>query len=396
MASAESEPSGAPAAPAAPLSERANRWMQRLSGALLGVCAVGALWACYGAVSSQVRYSELLTALGLWLMMSVAAVAIHEFGHYLGARMTGMTVLAVAVGVIEAVPVVGGWRLQPRSPHSTSSEAGGYVIACPDPERRSRADSAILLLAGPLLNLCAAVVLTVAMLSLPPSPWQSACLAFALLNFAGFACNLLPYRSRTLFTDGLQLLYLRQPRSEMEPFAVAWRLVARSYRGDTAEELPEDELRVLADHADQLPLSYEWYRLKASQNLGQWQDVAEWENAVNRQVAQVGDAALAQLSRALLPLLRAEIAFSRSMASGDAGYIEAVGLARDVQREAPHLMPRLRALAAGLRGDAARAASELELSRQAAETSIQVALRRSEARLRACVQATIATNPAAH
>ncbi|UHQ21733.1 M50 family metallopeptidase [Lysobacter sp. 5GHs7-4] len=396
MTSAESEPGEAPATPVAPLSERANRWMRHLSGALLGVCAVGALWACYGAVASHVRNSELLAALGLWLVMSVAAVAIHEFGHYLGARMTGMTVLAVAVGAVEAVPVVGGWRLQSRSPHATSGEAGGYVIACPDPERRSRADTAILLLAGPLSNLCVAVVLAVAMLSLPSSPWQSACFAFALLNFAGFACNLLPYRTRTLFTDGLQLLYLRQPRSEMEPIAVAWRLVARSYRGDTAEELPEDELRVLSDHADQLPLSYEWYRLKASQNLGQWQHVTEWESAVNRQVAQVSDAALAQLSRAFLPLLRAEIAFSRSMASGDAGYVEAVGLARDVQREAPHLMPRLRALAAGLRGDAARAARELELSRQAAETSIQVALRRSEARLRAYVQATISADPDAH
>lgn len=396
MASAESEPGEAPAPPAAPLSERANRWMQRLSGALLGVCAGGALLTCYGVVVQQVPRFELVAVFGVWFAMSVAAVAIHEFGHYLGARMTGMTVLAVAVGRVEAVPVVGGWRLQSRSPHSTSGEAGGYVIAFADPERRSRADAAILLLAGPLLNLCAAAVLVMTMLSLPSSPWQSACFAFALLNFAGFACNLLPYRTRTLFTDGLQLLYLRQARSEMEPVAVAWRLVARSYRGDTAEELPEDELRVLADHADQLPLSYEWYRLKASQNLGQWQHVTEWENAVNRQVAQASDAALAQLSRAFLPLLRAEIAFSRSMASGDAGYVEAVGLARDVQREAPYLMPRLRALAAGLRGDAARAARELELSRRAAETSIQVALRRSEARLRAHVQATIAAGPDAH
>ncbi|NUO75884.1 MAG: hypothetical protein HOQ32_07710 [Lysobacter sp.] len=396
MASAESEPSEAPAVPAAPLSERANRWMRRLSGALLGVCAGGALLTCYGVALQQGRGFEVVAAIGLWFAMSVAAIAIHEFGHYLGARMSGMTVLAVAVWVVEAVPVVGGWRLQSRSPHATSGEAGGYVLAFPDPERRSRTDTAILLLAGPLLNLCVAVVLAVAVLSLPSSPWQSACLAFALLNFAGFACNLLPYRTKSLFTDGLQLLYLRQPRSEMEPVAVAWRLVARSYRGDTAEELPEDELRVLADHADQLPLAYEWYRLKASQNLGQWRHVTEWESAVNRRVAQVSDAALAQLSRAFLPLLRAEIAFSRSMASGDAGYVEAVGLARDVQREAPHLMPRLRALAAGLRGDATRATRELELSRQAAETSIQVALRRSEARLRAYVQATIGAGPDTH
>lgn len=378
-------------APAAPLSVRANRWLENLAGLVLGVCMLGALFACYGITSPRMPDLALVAALALLVAVATTAVALHEFGHYLGARWGRMTVMAVAVGPLELVAVVGGWRLRRRR-RKRLNEAGGYVIAYPDPERRSRRDYVLMLLGGPLANLVAAAILAAALAGMTSSPWQLACIAIALMNFAGFACNLLPYRTKTLFTDGLQLLYLRQPQSGSDPMAVWGRLVGRSLRGDTAEELPEEELRVLAEHPEQLPLLYEWFQLKSSQNLGLWPRAADIERAVDRRVAIVSDELLAHLSQGMLPLLRAEIAFSRSMASGDAAYVEAIGVPPDLQRDAPHLMPRLRALAAGLRGDCRRADVELEASRRAAETSIEVALRRSEARLRTYLQAIIAAH----
>lgn len=371
-------------------SPRLNRVMETLASTLVAVSVFGAAVTCSSIVEPLSGLSAVL-AWGLLFFGAVyLALAVHEFGHYLGARIRRMSVLAVAIGPVELRAVVGGWRLR-RCRSEYAREVGGYVLAFPDPERPARRDYAVVLLGGPLANLALALALGAMLATMEASSWQLLCIALALLNFAGFGANLLPYQSRSLASDGLQLLQLRHwpADAQKDPGQVWMRLIGRSLRGVTADELPESELRVLAERADVLPLLDEWFRLKALQNRGEWRRVDALERALNRRVSALDETLLAAMSRSFLPLLRAEIAFCRSMASGDAGHIEAIGLAPAVQRDAPYLMPRLQALAAGLRGDAERSAAAMERSRAAAETSIDVATRRCEGRLRGYMQAMI-------
>lgn len=371
-------------------SPRLNRAMETLAAALAALSVFGTALACSSIVEPLSGFWAVSAGVLLFLALAYLALAVHEFGHYLGARLRRMNVLAVAIGPVEFYPVVGGWRPRPRR-REHAREFGGYVVAFPDPDRPPRGDFAVLLLGGPLANLALALPLAALLATMEASHWQLLCIALALLNFAGFACNLLPYQTKSLATDGLQLLQLRHwpPDMHGDPWLVWMRLMGRSLGGVTADELPEQELRVLTERADALPLQDEWFRLKALQNLGDWRRVDEVEGALNRRVSALDEGLLAAMSRGFLPLLRAEIAFCRSMASGDAGHVEAIGLAPALQRDVPYLMPRLQALAAGLRGDLARSAQAMERSRLGAETSIDVATRRCEARLRGYMQAII-------
>lgn len=373
-------------------SSRLNRAMETLAAALAAFSVFGVALACNSIVEPLSGVWALSVGVLLFLALAYLTLAVHEFGHYLGARLRRMIVLAVAIGPVEFYPVVGGWRLRPRR-HENAREFGGYVVAFPDPDRPPRGDLAVMLLGGPLANLVLTLPLAALLATMEPSHWQLLCVALALLNLAGFACNLLPYQTKSLATDGLQLLQLRHWPSDTQsdPGLVWMRLMGRSLRGVTADELPEHELRVLTERADVLPLQDEWFQLKALQNRGDWRRIDEVESALNRRVSALDDALLAFMSRDFLPLLRAEIAFCRSMASGNAGHVEAVGLAPALQRDVPYLMPRLQALAAGLRGDLARSAQAMERSRLCAETSIDVATRRCEARLRGYMQAIIDT-----
>lgn len=369
---------------------RLNRSMEILAGLLVALSAFGAAVACSSIVEPLSGFSALLGWALLFFGSVYLALAVHEFGHYLGARLRRMTVLAVAIGPVEFFPVVDGWRLRPRR-REHAREVGGYVLAFPDPERPPRRDYAVMLLGGPLANLALALVLASMLATMEASYWQLLCIVLALLNFAGFSGNLLPYQTQSLVTDGLQLVQLRHWPSDTQtdPGLVWMRLIGRSLRGVTADELPENELRVLADRADALPLLDEWFRLKALQNRGEWRGVDEVERALNHRVSALDETQLIAMSRSFLPLLRAEIAFCRSMASSDACHVEAIGLAPTAQRDAPYLLPRLQALAAGLRGQTERSASAMERSRARAETSIDVSTRRCEARLRGYMQAII-------
>ncbi|KRD40028.1 MULTISPECIES: M50 family metallopeptidase [unclassified Lysobacter] len=376
-------------------SPRLNRVMEALAAALAALSVLGAALACSSIVEPLSGFWALSAGVLLFMALTYLALAVHEFGHYLGARLRRMIVLAVAIGPVEFYPVVGGWRPRPRERRHVR-EVGGYVVAFPDPDRPPRGDFAVMLLGGPLANLVLTLSLAALLATMEASHWQLLCIALALLNFAGFACNLLPYQTKSLATDGLQLLRLRHWPSDMhtDPWLVWMRLMGRSLRGVTADELPEHEMRVLAERADALPLQDEWFQLKALQNRGDWRRVDEVERALNRSVAALDEASLASMSSVLL-LMRAEIAFCRSMASGDAGHVEAVGLTPALRRDVPYLMPRLQALASGLRGDVERSAAAMERSCVGAETSIDVATRRCEARLRGYMRAIIEQRRAA-
>lgn len=157
--------------------------------------------------------------------------------------------------------------------------------------------------------------------------------------------------------------------------------MSRSLSGQTADQLPEDELAILEAQASPMPLVALWYRLKADQNR------RDWARAVSRSVQfDLLVAAFDPASRAALPdllaTLRTELAFSQAMLTGDETGLTDDLLPASAAWVAPWLLPRCQALRASLRGDHAHCTHLLKLSERSAENAIDRALWRSEALLR--------------
>jgi len=372
------------------MSQRAFKWLDRICRPiqwLIGFATfLGGFILCSVAVADQ-RLGPILSFL-LTMPLLFGAIFIHELGHYVAAKWAGMTVTQVRVGRIEIIPQQRGWRIRWNS--GQKIKVSGFVVGVCDPQRSMRRQALVMVAGGPVANLVmAAVVAALAVL------WSSSAAslpvwAFAIFNAGGCMLNLLPtYRGTG--SDGMLLLFWRQKLVEQSPLLAFTRLQALSIAGITADQLPVDQIAMLDSQVMPAPLTALWYRLKAHQNRGEWQQAAQLQEVYDRLMQGLPDAIRITLTRAYAAL-RTELAFSHAMHSRDATGLSDNLLPKAVAWTIPSLWPRCLALRALLTGDIASAKRLLDNVRQLAEQSIDKALPQSEAMIRTCMLSLVASD----
>lgn len=147
------------------------------------------------------------------------------------------------------------------------------------------------------------------------------------------------------------------------------------------------------------PLLASWYRIVAARNVGDWALMLGRGDAFAAKLDAIED----ETARAAwLPLRRqieAELAFGRAIALADAAPLDdwideqADAWRRDFDWYVPHVLPRLQALAAAMRGDGPQAAEALSRSRAHADEAYDRATRTAEAALRARIEALVPDSP---
>lgn len=355
-------------------------WMNRIASITQGVLMMATTLLAWsycltwlGGSSPRIG-AALLT---VWLL-AFLAIVVHELGHYAGARLTGMTVWLINIAGVEAHAQRRGWRI--RWSRIKRRGIAGYVLAFPLLDLPMRPQMLTLILGGPIANFVAAVSFGGLGWALLPRPEANLAFAFSVVSLAMSLISLVPHQG-AMSSDGLKLITWLKGVSEDSPGLVHTRLISRSIAGQTANEVPENELIALEQQAAPMPLVALWYRLKSDQNRG------DWTSAVMRSeqfevLAQALDPALKTILAELLKTLEVELAFSRAILTGDGS-----GLADDEVRykalwTSPWLRPRCQALHARLRGDATLSTKLLQVSERFAENSIDRALARSESLLR--------------
>ena len=353
-----------------------KKWTNRLAqGARITLSiatgSIGFYLTCLGEGASNPAI------LIVWLFIFLSLI-LHELGHVVGARVYGMTVARVNISGIEFHSLRRGVRVrQSRIKHRN---VGGYVQAFPMFGRPMRPQMISLTLGGPMGNLVVAILCGACGWLMFPRASAFFLLSFATLNLGSALVNLIPYQG-SLPSDGLVLLRLLRGFDENATELAQLRLISRSIAGQTADQLPEDEVVLLEQQPSPIPLIALWYRLKADQNRG------DWARADSRRTQfEALEHALVPAQRTMLfetlAILRTELAFSRAMLTGDSTELDKAPLPARAAWTCPWLQLRCQALAASLRGDRTRCAELLETSRRKAENSIDRALWSSEALLR--------------
>lgn len=289
--------------------------------------------------------SPLLATVVLMLIMLVLATCVHEAGHWLGARLAGMTVLHVQIFGIDIQLHRYGCRVRGWRGFSGLSLLG-YVFAVHTPHKPMRPAQLLFVAMGPLLNLMVGLV----SLGLGALfwPYPNLLLAFATMNVTLGLCNLIPTRSR-VHSDGFQLLtWWRRPDEGKPDFAHA-RLLALYTSGVEAEHLPADDLAQLDQQPMPMPLIALSLRLAALQIAGDWPATLRLHDEMKALLA-ANPAALKPCA-ATIALLENEMRFCQAMAHANADSLDTLKRNRDVEWYAPMLTPRCNALRAALLGD---------------------------------------------
>ena len=346
----------------------------------------GFVAVCIGiaAVSSYDRYSY-------WRMLLIPVfgfltTALHELGHFAGARFAGMLVISARIGPVEISPRRGLWKLRVCRPR-IRTDASGYLFVIPDFSHPIQEQQVICTLGGPLANFIAATILWLISTTHAVGSYAPAWMGFAALNlFVGLA-NLMPNARGG--TDGFQLIQLLLGQRDGESLLAYPKLIWRSYMGTTAENLPESELSELDRQPAPMPVFRKWYALKAAQNVGDWVKAAAVADSIEADVG-LFDAGMIGHFLHLLDLIRTERAFSNSVVSL-ARLTLPDGIFATIEWYSPHLRSRCDALNAAIAGDASTCNLALEASERDAERSLDLALRESERRIRGVIREVLCT-----
>jgi hypothetical protein len=155
---------------------------------------------------------SLLALVGIHL----AAVAIHEGGHYLAARRLRYRVTSVRIGPLEITPGYRGWDMR-----LVKVALDGHVEALPPDHRYAPGREAMFAAAGPLANFAAMIALHGLYLLIALLPANG--VTMSVRNIVGGVTeglamwcgaigvfNLIPFRTRRYPSDGAQLLGIVQ------------------------------------------------------------------------------------------------------------------------------------------------------------------------------------------
>lgn len=325
-----------------------------------------------------------LGVLCLW-PIAVLSVAIHELGHYVMARIAGMTVLQGNVKGVEFQVARRGWRLRVASLRGRG--LSGYVLAIPAWGRPMRHAFLAMIAGGPAANLIVACGFLTAALCNAHATAQCLLLAIALHNAGMGIGSLLPRPALSGHTsDGQKLLAWWRRPDEAAPEFAHIRLIARSLAGQMAQSLPDDDVSALEQGSDLMRLAALWYRVKADQNRGVWTTADAHSTTFNTQEQALTPAMMSAIKE-LRATLRMELAFSRAMHTRDPALLAEPLRATRAYWSSPWLLPRCRALDASLRGDARGSAAQLALANRRASNALDASCVSSEATLRNYIQA---------
>ena len=168
--------------------------------------------AAAGLILMTPHGGSLLTLAGIHL----AAVAIHEGGHYLAALRLRYRVTSVRIGPLEITPGYRGWRMR-----LVKVALDGHVEALPPDHRYAPGRDAMFAAAGPLANFAAMIALHGLYLLIAMLPADGVTLSvrdlvggftegLALWSGAIGVFNLIPFRTRRYPSDDAQLLDIVQ------------------------------------------------------------------------------------------------------------------------------------------------------------------------------------------
>lgn len=319
-----------------------------------------------------------------WVCLLYAAVAVHELGHYGGARLMGMTTLSAHCGPLEFFARRRGFRWRWRW---IKRQSLGGVFAVPDPTRDFRSQLVWLAAAGPLAGLAVGLASLMAGLRMDDGPLQGFAFGFSVLNL-GFALSALVPCMASAGTDGLAILRARR-LTAADPALVALKLNGLALAGTTADRLPAADIERLGTLPEPCALFRLWFLLKGHQNRAQWREAAAMDAEL-----EPCESALSEPMRAamgdLIALMRCEIRFSGLMAGNEDIQSPVEPLTPELDWTSPAVRPRCLAAVAAREGRTKDANAWLAEAEREAEASFDAAARISEGRLRDAIRATMA------
>ncbi|MHC8291800.1 M50 family metallopeptidase [Pseudomonas sp. LB3P58] len=343
---------------------------------MCGVLAATTLLAI-GIDSDLAPFLALLMA----SVLTILSICVHEGGHYLGAKWSHMTVLAMRIAAVELLPLRRGWRMR-WSPRLKRLNVGGYVMAASDPYRSMRRQTIMFTAMGPVLNLFVGVLCIAAGL-LSQESIRMFALAFGASNIAMGISNLIPTYLGGI-SDGAGLIAWCFLKDERTPLLANARLLSLSVAGVPSEELPAGDIAQLSSEPMPAPLLAVWYRLNALQSRGDWHGaVQEGEtlHALLETPSQSPDS-----MALLIAILQVELGFSRAMLRREAGEMRDDLLSDEVDWCCPVLRPRCLALHEILKGNHSAAEQYLDRSLSIARNARDLSLGKSELKLAAYVR----------
>ena len=339
----------------------------------------GLLCALVGSMALVHGYWGTHESLG-WLLIPaiwITAIAIHEYGHVLGARAMGMTPYLMHIGPLQMWALKRGWRVrwrrQPRG-------YGGLVMAYVNPYTGLRNQNLVMTAGGPAANLIAAIVTALLALYVQQPDINAFLYGIAGFNLAIAVANLLPRRS-TFASDGMLMLEWWKGMHEHSLGFLISRLDGLSVNGVTADNLPLELLEKLQSQPAPGPLFHSWYAIKGLQNRQQWAQALELEAQLEERIAGLPTEYKTAFSD-LIGVLRCEMSFSKVMAGQSLTQSIDSELGAELDWFNPGLRPRCKALMAVRQGDNELARSLLETSERYVSRSIDQALHASEGRIR--------------
>ena len=207
------------------------------------------------------------------------------------------------------------------------------------------------------------------------------------------------FRSPTLLTggvanDGLICVRAWLNRFEDIPGTAFMELQGRILSGTALRDMPAELLRRLLEEPEPMPAMHDWFQVHAALERG---ELEQAKAAFQALCARVEGYEEPQIMEGLLTLCRADLAFASALESGRseaATELSALNLKAPFFWYAPHLPPRVRALAAALRGEVSLARTHLADAQRYADNSPYATTVASEAQLRQRIEAIIERNAA--
>ncbi|WP_447751772.1 site-2 protease family protein [Pseudomonas nicosulfuronedens] len=306
------------------------------------------------------------------------SVFIHELGHLLAARWSGMVVMRMRVGRLDIRMQRSGWKLGWRA--KGDKRLGGFVLAFVDPRGSWRRQHMCFVAAGPLMNLSVALLAGALGLLLAPGAVHGILLAFTASNACLGIANLLPVERKPLASDGLWLLRWWRGVDIAHPRLAIARLMGAACAGRCSDQADPADLRLLETQEPPLPLLALYIRLRGLLVQGRWEDAAALDAVFQVQRTALPEAMLRPLYD-LLRLMETELAFAQAMVDKSAAGLLDEMLPSYLQREFACIWARCLALRALLAGDDRGLQGQLARGLEHAAQSPDLSMEKEEVRI---------------
>jgi hypothetical protein len=362
----------------------ASSWTGKILLGLQGVLWVlPCLMFAVGVLSRSYMWNGFYAGLVLiaFPLLGMLAVAIHECGHFMGAKLGGMIPYQMQIGTFDIKMEMNTFRLRWYKP---AIKVYGYILAFPNTDKPLRGQHLLMVAGGPLANALAALFFGVFTYLLDADDMSWLLAGFALTNLGMGLANLVP-TEKVMASDGLQLIRWWRGVDEDAPEYVLHKLNGLAVKGMTADQLPADKVALLRDLPFPMPLVHTWFVLKAHQHRAQWEEAAALAAVLNTQTAELTPEQMKAM-KDLLGILQCEIAFSKSVFENKPiDSIDAL-VTKNIDWLAPCLEPRYSALQSVLKGDSKAALHWLAVAEKLAVRSIDLSLHASEEKLRGVIR----------